>query len=124
MSLPLSEVYNVEVMISFEPTQTAPLTKGEDGTIRISGSRVTLDSLVGEFKRGATAEQIQEDFPSLGLREVYGAIAYYLEHMEAVEEYLQQQKKAGEETRIWIESKQETNHLRQRLQVRRSNLVK
>jgi hypothetical protein len=37
-----------------------PLTTDADGTIRISGSRVPLDSVVSQFKQGATAEQIQE----------------------------------------------------------------
>ncbi len=60
-------------MASFEPTQTVPLTMGEDGTIRITGSRVTLDCVIDEFKRGATAEQIQDALPffdaSAGLRD-------------------------------------------------------
>ena len=43
-------------MIELETVQTVPLIAGEDGVIRITGSRVTLDSIVGQFKRGATAE--------------------------------------------------------------------
>src|SRR6266581_2658401 len=65
-------------MIELETTQTVPLTAGEDGVIRITGSRVTLDSIVSQFRRGATAEEIQHDFPSLSLREIYGAISYFL----------------------------------------------
>ena len=67
-------------MIELETMQTVPLIAGEDGVIRITGSRVTLDSIVSQFKRGATAEEIQHAFPSLSLREIYGAISYYLEH--------------------------------------------
>ena len=40
-------------MIELATMQTVPLTVGEDGVIRITGSRVTLDSIVGQFKRGA-----------------------------------------------------------------------
>jgi len=43
-------------MIELETKQTVPLTAGEDGVIRITGSRVTLDSIVSQFKRGATAD--------------------------------------------------------------------
>jgi uncharacterized protein (DUF433 family) len=111
-------------MASFEPTQTLPLTMGEDGTIRVTGSRVTLDCVIDEFKSRATAEQIQDDFPSLTLRQVYGAIAYYLEHTEAVEEYLRQQNEVGEATRRWLESRQDTTVLRERRRQRRSQLVK
>lgn len=106
-------------MTRLETTQSAPLTLGEDGTIRISGSRVSLDSVVHQFKLGATAEQIQEDFPSLTLREIYGAIYYYLEHEEEVEEYLRQQERAAAETRRLIDSRPDSAALRERLRARR-----
>jgi hypothetical protein len=50
-------------MVAITPTQTVPFTVWEDGSIRITGSRVTLDAIVSQFKLGATAEQIREDFP-------------------------------------------------------------
>ncbi len=111
-------------MNRFEPTQTAPLVLGEDGTIRIRGSRVTLDSVIDEFKHGATAEQIQEDFPSLTLREVYGTIAYYLDHAEDIEQYLREQEQAGQATRQLIQAQQDLTSLRSRIRGRRGNLVK
>jgi hypothetical protein len=48
--------------------QNMPLTLGDDGTIRIKGSRVSLEVIVQQFKQGATAEQLLEDFPSLTFR--------------------------------------------------------
>ena len=112
-------VYTPMMMQSLVLTQTAPLTFGDDGTIRITGSRVTLDSIVHAFQHGATAEQIQDSFPSLTLREIYGAIAYYLEHQEQVDVYLQAQKQAVEETRRAIESRQNSAVLRERIRARR-----
>ncbi len=111
-------------MTELKPTQLVPLTLGEDGTIRITGSRVALESILGEFKRGATAEQIQEDFPSLTMREIYGAIAYYLENGESIENYLHQQKEAGKATRQFIESRQDLTDLRKRIQERRAKALK
>jgi uncharacterized protein (DUF433 family) len=110
-------------MTQLDLKQTAPLMADEDGSVRIISSRVTLDSIVDEFKRGATAEQILEDFPSLTLREVYGVIAYYLEHTEAVEEYLRERAAAGEEMRRWIEEKLPTIELRESLRARRAQLM-
>ena len=75
-------------MSKLNMTQTIPLALGEDGVYRVTGSRVTLDSLVHQFKNGATAEQIQDSYPSATLRDVYGAIFYYLQNREAVDEYL------------------------------------
>jgi len=111
-------------MVELETTQTVPLTVGDDGTVRITGSRVTLDSIVHQFKSGATAEQIQDDFPSLALRDIYSTIAYYLQHTQAVEEYLREQEQAAAQTRQEIESQQGTINLRERLQRRRADAAK
>lgn len=100
-------------------TYTAPLTYGEDGTIRIRGSRVTLDSLVHAFRQGATAEQIQDSFPSVTLRDIYGAIAYYLEHQEQVELYLREQEQAAEELRRTVESRPDVASFRAKIRTRR-----
>lgn len=110
-------------MSRLETTQNAPLSLGQDGTIRISGSRISLDSIVSQFKLGATAEQIQEDFPSLTLREIYGAIYYYLDREAAVEEYLRQQEQAAAETRRVIDSRPDSVALRQRIHARRQQMV-
>ena len=103
--------------------QNAPLRLDEDGTIRISGSRVSLEAVIQQFKLGATAEQIQEDFPSLALREIYGAIYYFLNHTEAVEEYLQHQESAAKETCRFIDSHLHTDTLRERIRARRQQMV-
>jgi uncharacterized protein (DUF433 family) len=55
-------------------THTAPLYQEADGTIRLKGSRVTLDTLIGATKRGDTPEQIQQGFPSLSLAQIYSAM--------------------------------------------------
>jgi uncharacterized protein (DUF433 family) len=111
-------------MIELETMQTVPLTAGENGVIRITGSRVTLDSIVGQFKRGATAEQIQHDFPSLSLREIYGAISYYLEHTDRVEEYLGDQAQSASLVRQQVENEGNALELRERLRSRRSRQAK
>lgn len=61
-----------------------------DGTYRIVGTRVSLDSVVYAFRRGASPESIVRSFPSLTLEEVYGAITFYLGHQGEVDEYLKQ----------------------------------
>jgi len=76
---------------SEEICPAVPLTRDKDGVLRVTGSRVTLDSIVHEFKNGASAEQIQEDFPSVMLRDIYSVIAHFLQHGSAVEEYLREQ---------------------------------
>jgi uncharacterized protein (DUF433 family) len=90
-------------MIRLDLNQTPPLVQEDNGTVRIIGSRITLDTIVGAYKRGDTPQEIEEGFPSLSMRQIYGAIAYYLEH-EAI--------------RREIESDQDTIGFRERLRKR------
>ncbi len=111
-------------MVALETTQAVPLVRGDDGTIRITGSRVTLDSVVHQYKNGATVEQIQEDFPSLQLADIYSVIAYYLHNPDQVEQYLREQEQEAAQTREFIESTQDTTALRERLRRRRAEAGK
>lgn len=59
-----------------------------DGAYRITGTRVSLDSVIYAFLRGESADGIAESFPALSLEQVYGAIAYYLAHRQIIDTYL------------------------------------
>jgi uncharacterized protein (DUF433 family) len=57
----------------------------------ISGSRVSLESVIFAFLDGLSPETIaSECFPVLTLEQVYGAITYYLRHRQEVDAYLKQ----------------------------------
>src|SRR4029453_1804165 len=101
-------------------TQTTPLFEDKDGTIRIVGSRIPLDTIVYEVNQGGTAEQIQGIFPSLSLRSIYGALAFSLEHQAAVEEYLRHREQEAGELRRKLESRPEITALRASLRHRRA----
>ncbi len=104
-------------------TFTAPLDQDEHGSVRITDSRVTLDTIVSAFNKGATAEQIQDSFPTLSLRQIYGAIAYYLARQDAVEEYLRERQAEADELRRQIESQPQYQEFRERLRARREQLI-
>ena len=57
---------------------------------RIVGTRVSLDSIVYCFWNGESPESIAQSFPTLTLEQVFGAIAYYLDHQDEIDEYLAQ----------------------------------
>jgi uncharacterized protein (DUF433 family) len=59
-----------------------------DGGYWVTGTRISLDSLVYAFRRGAAPETIRRSFPLLTLEEVYGAIAFYLAHEREIDDYL------------------------------------
>jgi uncharacterized protein (DUF433 family) len=62
------------------------------GAYRISGTRVSLDSVVTAFLNGYSPESIVDSFPTLTLEQVFGAIAFYLAHQDKINAYLQQGK--------------------------------
>jgi uncharacterized protein (DUF433 family) len=70
-----------------------------DGGYWIAGTRVSLDSLVYSFLRGASPESIAQSFPILRLEEVYGAITYYLGHQADVDSCLRQHDREFEALR-------------------------
>lgn len=105
-------------MVRLNLIQTPPLVQESDGTVHIIGSRITLDTIAGAYKRGDTPREIQEGFPSLSMRQIYGAIAFYLEHEAEVEAYLEWRKEEGETIRREIESGQDTVGFRERLRKR------
>ncbi|MGI9035774.1 MAG: DUF433 domain-containing protein [Pyrinomonadaceae bacterium] len=65
-----------------------------DGGYWIAGTRISLDSIVIAFKRGASPETIKRSFPLLSLEEVYGALTFYLANQAKIESYLRESEKA------------------------------
>lgn len=59
-----------------------------NGGYYVAGARISLDSVVYSFNEGHSPEAIQEDFPSLKLAQIYGAIAFYLDHQAVIDQYL------------------------------------
>jgi len=104
-----------------EMVEAIPLAKDAQGVYRVAGTRVTLDLLVRAFNRGATAEEIVQDFPSLDLPDVYQVIGYYLKHGPELAAYLDRR---GREERSMLAAHQAVwspPGLRERLLARRKN---
>ena len=101
-------------------TKPVPLKTDVHGTIRVSGTRVTLDSVVIAFSLGATAEEIAQQYPSLDLADVYAVIGYYLHHREDVEAYLEQRRQTAADVRQENENHFELTGTRARLMARKA----
>ena len=69
-----------------------PLAQDAHGVYRVGGTRVTLDLVVSAFNRGATAEEIVQDYPSLQLPDVYQVIGYYLKHSAELAAYFEKRE--------------------------------
>ena len=89
------------MIIAMDLVQTLPpvIERTADGTWRVTGTRVSLDSVVYAFRQGSTPEEVCQDFPTLSLAQVYAAIAYYLHHRQAVDAYLAEQDQYDQQAR-------------------------
>ena len=58
-----------------------------EGVLYVGETRVTVASLVAAWRNeGYTAEELRLGFPALSLAQVYGTIAYYLEHQAELDQ--------------------------------------
>ncbi len=99
--------------------QPLPMVVDADGVIRIGGTRVTLATVVAAFRDGMTAEAIVEQYPSLGLADVYLVIGYFLSHQAEVDAYLDDRRQLADEVRTQNEARFDPNGIRARLLARR-----
>jgi len=100
--------------------EPAPLGTSADGVVQVGKTRVTLDTVVAVFKQGATAEEIVYRYPSLKLADVYSTIAFYLNHQQEVEAYLQQRQQQAQEVRQMNAARFDPQGLRDRLLARKA----
>jgi len=63
----------------------------EDGGRRITGTRVSLDSVVHAYWNGQSINTIVADFPALNPALVQNVIEYYLSNRSEVDQYLAEQ---------------------------------
>src|SRR5258708_40229865 len=70
-----------------------------DGSYYVSGTRISLDSVVHLFRRGESPETICQNFELLRLEEGYGAIPFYLANQPAIDAYLIRQDQKWAERR-------------------------
>jgi uncharacterized protein (DUF433 family) len=65
-----------------------------NGGFYVASTRVSLDSIVYSFKAGDSPETIRQNFSSLTLEQVYGAIAFYLAHEQEVDSNIREGEEA------------------------------
>jgi uncharacterized protein (DUF433 family) len=83
-------------MFELEKTIAVPLTQCEDGSIRVTGSRVPIDRILYHYNLGSTPEQIAWKFQGLRTADLYAVISYYLSNREQIDQYLQEREATAE----------------------------
>jgi uncharacterized protein (DUF433 family) len=99
-------------------TINTPLRTDEDGVIRVGRTRVTLQSVVDDIRRGASPEEIVHHYPALDLADAYLVVGYYLQNREEIDAYVQEQRDLAREARREYEAKHPNDPLREKLRSR------
>jgi uncharacterized protein (DUF433 family) len=86
-------------MAALPETDPLPLKMDEHGVIRVSGTRVTLDTVIACYHQGDSPEAIHEGFDVLPLKDIYAVIAYYLAHHDELDAYLRRGRDEAERLR-------------------------
>jgi uncharacterized protein (DUF433 family) len=93
-------------------------------SIRVAGTRVGIETILYDYRRGASPEEIVLHYPTLSLEQVHATITFYLASRERVDNYLQKTKQRDEEA--WREQQRQPSEfliaLRKRLDRRRREL--
>jgi uncharacterized protein (DUF433 family) len=100
------------------PNNLSAFPLGQAGGIRVGSSRVTLDSILASYHNGSTPEEIAIQFSVLRLEDIYSTIAYYLNHRQEIDNYLEQRDQQAQQLRQQLTQKHNLVDLRQRLLAR------
>lgn len=111
-------------MIPDPVTMTVPLRTDENGAIRVSGTRVTLDTIIARYHQGDSPEAIKEGFDTLPLNDIYAVIAYYLAHRDELDAYLQRREVEAERIRQEVEANYTSEQKASNERIRRLTIEK
>jgi uncharacterized protein (DUF433 family) len=89
--LPLKKRENVWMAILNSPEAPTPhpyvvrSSKAHSGRPFIRGTRVLVQTIVGYYKLGMTADEILSELPHLTAAQVFDALSYYHDHQTEIE---------------------------------------
>lgn len=98
--------------------EPVPLHIDQDGVVRVAQTRVTLDTVVAAFHEGATAEEIAQQYPTVGLPDICAVIAFHLRRRDEVDAYLHERAEFAAAVRRENERRTPNQGIRERLLAR------
>jgi uncharacterized protein (DUF433 family) len=105
-------------MINEFEVVSIPLETNEQGVIRVSGTRVSLDSILHAYYEGATAEEIVLRFPTCTIENIYTIISWALNNPDFINHYLETQTVRLDQLENEIKQEFPSSGLRNRLLAR------
>ena len=97
------------------------LTRWPDGEVVVTGTRVLLFYVVLNYKEGESVESLGVRYPHIPLATLHKVIAFYLENMPAVDEFVTEDQADLDRLRAAGKTL-DLNVLRERLSARKTSL--
>jgi len=91
-----------------------------DAGFYLIGSRVPIDRVVWEYRNGEDPETIQSHYSTLSLEQVNGAITFYLNHKDEVEQVMEERKRQED---TYIATHPAPPHLKEKLDRARQQML-
>ena len=99
--------------------EPSPFAFDQYGRAQVGGTRVTLEVLLGRYRRGDTFEDLHSGFPTVPVDALRAVIAYYGRNTGVLDRWLDTKVEEFEETRRRVEGMYETDEWRALLAARR-----
>lgn len=107
--------YSESTMITVPLPRPILLKANAQGVVLIGKTRVTLDTVVLAYLEEVDAAEIQSQYPSLSLSDVYSVIGYYLDNQSAVDSYVSDHQQLAAQVRAEAERRFSPVGVRDRL---------
>ncbi|MBV7337137.1 DUF433 domain-containing protein [Chloroflexi bacterium TSY] len=75
-----------------------------ENDIRIKGTRIGIETILGHYLAGVNPELIAEWYPELSLEQIFATLTYYFANREKVDDYLQ-------ESEDWFDEQWRQQHI-------------
>ena len=108
----------------FDFPDGVPLTQDQHGSIRVTASRVTLDTIVHRYQIGDTVEDIHDGFPTVSVAQIKAVLGWYHNHQAEADEYLEAGEAEADRLQKEIESRPEYIALSEKIRRYREQLIK
>ena len=97
------------------PVSVEHILIDEGGIARLAGRRTKVAQIaMDKIAFGWDAEQIQRQYPHLGMSEIHAALAYYYDHQGEIDRQIAEGKERAESIRLQTENRSLADQVRKR----------
>jgi uncharacterized protein (DUF433 family) len=105
------------IPLEFDESEV-PLCRWDDGTVRVRGHRLLFEMVAGAHQAGQSAADIVDAYDTLSNEDAEAIVAFCRQHPDEVAAYLAEVDRQGRLIQAFIEERQGTSGLMDRLRAR------